>query len=203
MSQLQDRVQTFSCTAAIAQIESSLGRSIDDLFVNFYPPIAAASIAQVHPAEYSDETGHKKKCAVKVIRPNIRARFSKDLRGFYLIAHLQERYIPASRRLRPVRVVDTLAQTTRIEMDLRLEAAAISEMAENIQHDIGFRVPRIDWERTGRNVLTMEWIDGIRISEISKLKEAGFDLQALAITLIQSFLRHTLRDGFSRRYASW
>ncbi|OPB34877.1 2-polyprenylphenol 6-hydroxylase [Bartonella taylorii] len=196
LAQLQDRVQTFSCTAAIAQIESSLGRSLDDLFVNFYPPIAAASIAQVHPAEYNDETGHKKKCAVKVIRPNIRTRFAKDLRGFYLIAHLQERYIPASRRLRPVCVVDTLAQTTRIEMDLRLEAAAISEMAENIQHDVGFRVPQIDWERTGRNVLTMEWIDGIRISEISALKEAGFNLKTLATTLIQSFLRHTLRDGF-------
>ncbi|WP_455466995.1 2-polyprenylphenol 6-hydroxylase [Bartonella sp. B39] len=194
--QLQDRVQTFSCTNAIAQIENSLGRSINDLFVNFYPPIAGASVAQVHPAEYYDEEGHKKKCAVKVIRPNIRTRFAKDLRSFYLIAHLQERYIPASRRLRPVCVVDTLAQTTRIEMDLRLEAAAISEMAENIQHDSGFRVPQINWERTGRNVLTMEWIDGIRISEISALKEAGFDLQALAITLIQSFLRHTLRDGF-------
>ncbi|EJF76090.1 2-polyprenylphenol 6-hydroxylase [Bartonella birtlesii] len=194
--QLQDRVQTFSCSEAIAQIENSLGRSISDLFANFYPPIAAASIAQVHPAEYYDENGHKKKCAVKVIRPNIRSRFAKDLRGFYLIARLQERYIPASRRLRPVCVVDTLAQSTRIEMDLRLEAAAISEMAENIQHDVGFRVPKINWERTGRNALTMEWIDGIRISEISALKEAGFDLQALAITLIQSFLRHTLRDGF-------
>ncbi|WP_336293737.1 2-polyprenylphenol 6-hydroxylase [Bartonella sp. CB169] len=196
LAQLQDQVQTFSCTAAIAQIESSLSRSINDLFINFYPPIAAASIAQVHPAEYYDRNGHKKKCAVKVIRPDIRTRFAKDLKGFYLIAHLQERYIPASRRLRPVSVIDTLAQTTRIEMDLRLEAAAISEMAENIQHDAGFRVPQIDWERTGRNVLTMEWIDGIRISEISTLKEAGFDLQALAITLIQSFLRHTLRDGF-------
>ncbi|MBX4335307.1 2-polyprenylphenol 6-hydroxylase [Bartonella raoultii] len=194
--QLQDRVQTFSCTAAIAQIENSLGRPLNDLFVNFYPPIAAASIAQVHPAEYYDESGHIKKCAVKVIRPDIRTRFAKDLRSFYLIAHLQERYIPASRRLRPVCVVDTLAQTTRLEMDLRLEASAISEMAENIQHDTGFRVPHIDWERTGRNVLTMEWIDGIRISEVSALKEAGFDLKTLAITLIQSFLRHTLRDGF-------
>ncbi|AFR25781.1 2-polyprenylphenol 6-hydroxylase [Bartonella quintana] len=194
--QLQDRVQTFSCSAAIDQIESSLGRSINDLFVNFYPPIAAASIAQVHPAEYYDEAGHKKKCAVKVIRPDIRTRFAKDLRGFYLVAYLQERYMPASRRLRPVCVVDTLAQTTRIEMDLRLEAAAISEMAENIQHDTGFRVPQIDWERTGRNVLTMEWIDGIRISEIAALKEAGFDLKVLAVTLIQSFLHHTLRDGF-------
>ncbi|EJF85124.1 2-polyprenylphenol 6-hydroxylase [Candidatus Bartonella washoeensis] len=196
LAQLQDRVQTFSYTDAIIQIESSLGRSINDLFLDFYPSIAAASIAQVHPAEYYDKEGHKKKCAVKVIRPNIRTRFAKDLRGFYLIAHLQERYIPVSRRLRPVCVVDTLAQTTRIEMDLRLEAAAISEMAENIQHDLGFRVPQVDWERTGRNVLTMEWIDGIRISDICALKEAGFDLKALAITLIQSFLRHTLRDGF-------
>ncbi|WP_074381174.1 2-polyprenylphenol 6-hydroxylase [Bartonella doshiae] len=196
LSLLQDRVQTFSCTAAITQIEGSLGQPIHNLFTNFYPPIAAASIAQVHPAEYYDEAGCIKKCAVKVIRPNIRARFTKDLRSFYLIAHLQERYVPASRRLRPVCVVDTLAQTTRLEMDLRLEAAAISEMAENIQHDKGFRVPQINWERTGRNVLTMEWIDGIRISEISALKEAGFDLKALATTLIQSFLRHTLRDGF-------
>ncbi|WP_332065261.1 2-polyprenylphenol 6-hydroxylase [Bartonella sp. CB189] len=196
LAKLQDRVQMFSCTNAIAQIESSLGRSINDLFTSFHPPIAAASIAQVHPAEYYDVAGNKKKCAVKVIRPNIRTRFAKDLRSFYLIAHLQERYIPASRRLRPVCVVDTLAQTTRIEMDLRLEAAAISEMAENIQQDKGFRVPKIDWERTGRNVLTMEWIDGIKISDISALKDAGFDLQMLAITLIQSFLRHTLRDGF-------
>ncbi|WP_455477071.1 2-polyprenylphenol 6-hydroxylase [Bartonella sp. B41] len=196
LAQLQDRVQTFSHDDAIAQIENSLGRSISDLFVNFYPPIAGASIAQVHQAEYYNEEGHKKKCAVKVIRPNIRKRFSKDLRGFYLIAHLQERYIPATRRLRPVCVVDTLAQTTHIEMDLRLEAAAISEMAENTKHDEGFRVPKIDWERTGRNVLTMEWIDGIRISEISALKEAHFDLQMLATTLVQSFLRHALRDGF-------
>lgn len=196
LAQLQDCVQTFPCTAAIAQIESSLGRPMDDLFIDFCPPIAAASVAQVHPAEYYDETGHKKKCAVKVIRPNIRNRFAKDLKSFYLIARLQERYIPASRRLRPVRVVETLAQTTRIEMDLRLEAAALSEMAENIQNDVGFRVPFVDWERTGRDVLTMEWIDGIKMSNIPALKEAGFDLKNLATTLIQSFLRHTLRDGF-------
>ncbi|AGF73927.1 ubiquinone biosynthesis protein Aarf [Bartonella australis AUST/NH1] len=196
LAQLQDRVQTFPLASAIAQIENSLGRPINDLFTNFYPPIAAASVAQVHVAEHYDKKGYKKKCAVKVIRPDIRTRFNKDLKGFYLIAHLQERYIPASRRLRPVCVVDTLAQITRTEMDLRLEAAAISEMAENTQHDAGFRVPKVDWERTGRNVLTMEWIDGIKMSDISALKEAGFDLKALAATLIQSFLRHTLRDGF-------
>ncbi|MCZ2327962.1 2-polyprenylphenol 6-hydroxylase [Bartonella sp. F02] len=196
LAQLQDRVPTFPRTAAIAQIESSLGRSINDLFSNFHSPIAAASVAQVHPAEYYDEKGHKKKCAVKVIRPNIRARFAKDLKSFYFIAHLQERYIPSSRRLRPVCVVDTLAQITRIEMDLRLEAAAMSEMAENTKNDSGFRVPKVDWERTGRNVLTMEWIDGIKMSDIPALQEAGFNLKSLAVTLVQSFLRHTLRDGF-------
>ncbi|MCZ2203483.1 2-polyprenylphenol 6-hydroxylase [Bartonella sp. A05] len=196
LEQLQDRVQTFPCTAAIDQIENSLGRSINDLFIDFHPPIAAASVAQVHPAEYYDKTGRKKKCAVKVIRPNIRARFAKDLKSFYLIANLQERYVPASQRLRPVCVVDTLAHTIRIEMDLRLEAAAFSEMAENTKHDANFRVPAINWERTGRNVLTMEWIDGIKLSDIPALKKAGFDLKALAVTLMQSFLRHALRDGF-------
>ncbi len=81
-------------------------------------------------------------------------------------------------------------------MDLRLEAAALSEIAENTKDDPGFRVPRVDWERTGRDVLTMEWIDGIKMSNVEALKAAGHDLDRLADTLIQSFLRHTLRDGF-------
>lgn len=104
--------------------------------------------------------------------------------------------MPFTRRLRPVQVVETLSQTTRIEMDLRLEAAALSEIAENIKGDEGFRVPKVDWERTGRDVLTLEWIDGIKMSDIPALEAAGFDLKKLAETLIQSFLRHTLRDGF-------
>jgi ubiquinone biosynthesis protein len=81
-------------------------------------------------------------------------------------------------------------------MDLRLEAAALSELAENTADDPGFRVPKVDWERTGRDVLTMEWIDGVKMSDIDGLRAAGHDLDALADTLIQSFLRHTLRDGF-------
>src|SRR5690606_24351693 len=114
----------------------------------------------------------------------------------YMVARMQERHVPFTRRLRPVQVVETLQQTTRIEMDLRLEAAALSEIAENIKDDAGFRVPKVDWERTGRDVLTLEWIDGIKMSDISALEAAGFDLKKLAETLIQSFLRHTLRDGF-------
>lgn len=196
LATLQDRVETFPHEKAVAQIEGSLGRKIDDLFVEFGPAIAAASMAQVHPAMVRNPDGTLRKVAVKVIRPGVRNRFAKDLEGFYLAAELQERYVPASRRLRPVSVVDTLAQTTKIEMDLRLEAAAISEIAENTANDKGFRVPEVDWERTGRDVLTMEWIDGIKMSDVEALKTAGFDLNELAVTLMQSFLQHTLRDGF-------
>jgi len=192
---LQDRMATFPEALARQAIEASLGRTIDDLFSRFDPPIAAASIAQVHPAEVSDQNGTRQ-VAVKVIRPGVRQRFKHDLEAFYLVSELQERFIPASRRLRPVEITKTLEQTTRIEMDLRLEAAALSEMADNTRDDPGFRVPAVDWERTGRDVVTMEWIDGIKMSNVAGLRAAGHDLDAIADTLIQSFLRHTLRDGF-------
>ncbi|WP_081964099.1 2-polyprenylphenol 6-hydroxylase [Hoeflea sp. BAL378] len=195
LSGLQDRMATFPESLARAEIEASLGRPIDDLYARFDPPVAAASIAQVHPAEVMGETGLRK-VAVKVVRPGVRQRFQRDLEVFYLLSELQERFIPSSRRLRPVEITRTLEQTTRIEMDLRLEAAALSEMAENTKDDPGFRVPAVDWERTGRDVVTMEWIDGIKMSDVAGLKAAGHDLDTLADTLIQSFLRHTLRDGF-------
>ena len=192
---LQDRMATFPSDQAKRQIEDSLGRRIDTLFEDFGEPIAAASIAQVHPAHVLRETG-REKMAVKVIRPGIRERFADDIEAQYLVSRLQEQFHPPSRRLRPVEVTKTLEQTTRIEMDLRLEAAALSELADNTKDDPGFRVPKVDWERTGRDVVTMEWIDGIKMSNIFALQEAGFDLPALAQTLMQSFLRHTLRDGF-------
>jgi len=195
LAQLQDRMAFFPDSAARANIEGSLGRSISDLYTRFDPPIAAASIAQVHPGEVKTPEG-RKRVAIKVIRPGVRQRFANDLEAMYLMARLQEAYMPSSRRLRPVEVTRTLEQTTKVEMDLRLEAAALSEIAENTAKDPGFRVPKVDWERTGRDVITMEWIDGIKMSDVEALKAAGHDLDALADTLIQSFLRHTLRDGF-------
>jgi len=89
-----------------------------------------------------------------------------------------------------------LAQSVRLEMDLRMEAAALSEMAENTRNDPGFRVPKVDWERTGRRVLTVEWIDGTPLNDIDALRARGVDLVALGDTVIQSFLRHAIRDGF-------
>ncbi len=195
LAMLQDKMETFPKQQAVALIESSLGRPVGELFTSLGEPVAAASIAQVHPAEVLRD-GIPVKMAVKVIRPGVRRRFHQDLESYFLAARLQERYFPSTRRLRPVEVTETLAQTTRIEMDMRLEAAAISILAENIANDSGFRVPEVDWERTGGDVLTMEWIDGIKMSDVEALRAAGHDLKTIAANLVQSFLRHTLRDGF-------
>ena len=195
LASLQDRMDFFPTADSVAAVEGSLGRSVDALYIRFGEPVAAASIAQVHPAILMRE-GRETKVAVKIIRPGVRRRFHNDLESYFLASRLQERFIPSSRRLRPVEITKTLAQTTKIEMDLRLEAAAISELHENTEPDPDFRVPWVDWERTGRDVMTLEWIDGTKMSNVEALRAAGHDLEKLARSLIQTFLRHTLRDGF-------
>jgi len=196
LSYLQDKVPPFPREVAIAEIELTLGRRIDDLFVEFGEIVGAASIAQVHRARIRTRDGEERQVAVKVIRPGVRLAFRRELDAFAFIAKVLERVVKSSRRLRPVAVVETLAQSTRIEMDLRLEAAASSEMADNVAEDPGFRVPTIDWERTGRDVLTMEWVDGIKMNDVAAVAAAGHDLPALGVNLVQSFLRHSMRDGF-------
>ncbi len=195
LGRLRDEIDPFPEDEARATIERSLGRPVDDLFATFSPPIAAASIAQVHKAEIADDIGARP-VAVKVMRPGIRRRFKRDLDTFYEGARLVERVDPASRRLRPVAVVDTLARSVTLEMDLRLEAAALSEMAEASAGDPGFRVPRVEWDYTARDVLTLEWVEGLKMSDVAGLRDAGHDLPLLARRLMQAFLRQALRDGF-------
>ena len=180
--------------------KTALGGRLEDHFAEFGPPVAAASIAQVHKAVVV-ENGVPPAVAVKVLRPGIEKRFRRDLDSYFFAARQIERFHPPSRRLRPVAVVDTLAHSVEIEMDLRLEAAAISEMADNIAKDGDlpdgrFRVPTVDWRRTHKRVLTLEWIDGIPIADHAALRAAGFDLRALGLTVLRSFLRHAMRDGF-------
>jgi ubiquinone biosynthesis protein len=134
--------------------------------------------------------------AVKVLRPGIEQRFNQDLDSYFFAARMIERFHPPSRRLRPEAVVDTLAKSVAIEMDLRMEAAAISEMAENSKSDLGFRVPQVDWSRSARRVLTLEWIDGTPIADHAALRAQGHDLKAIGARLMQTFLRHAMRDGF-------
>ena len=193
LAALQDRLAPFPQEIAEAEIEKELNRPLKEVFSSFGPAIAAASIAQVHKAETVDG---KHPLAVKILRPNVKRRFKKDLDAFFFAARMMERWIEPVRRLKPVEAVKVLARSVDMEMDLRLEAAAMSEMAENTKDDPGFRIPKIDWQRTTGRILVSEWIDGIPLNEPEKLKAAGVDLKKLAENIIQSFLRHAIRDGF-------
>ncbi|OAF08174.1 ubiquinone biosynthesis protein UbiB [Bradyrhizobium centrolobii] len=195
LESLQDRLPPFPQEDAEAAIATSLERPLKDVFVSFGPPVAAASIAQVHRGEVLRD-GIRKPVAIKVLRPNVASRFRRDLSDFFFVAHRAEIYSAEARRLRLVEVVNTMSRSVAMEMDLRLEAAALSEMAENTQDDPDFRVPTVDWDRTTHNVLTLEWIDGIALNDHARLREAKVDLPDLGRKVIQSFLRHALRDGF-------
>lgn len=196
LSHLQDRLPPFSMDEARLAVEQALGGRLEDHFVSFGPPVAAASIAQVHKAEVLDPDGRRRTVAVKILRPGVERRFKADLDSYYFAASQIERFHPPSRRLKPIAVVDTLKRTTELEMDLRLEAAAISEMAENIAGDERFRVPTVDWRRTSRRILTLDWIDGTPISDLAALDARGLDKKELGLVVIRSFLKHAMRDGF-------
>jgi ubiquinone biosynthesis protein len=192
---LQDKMAPFPQVQAEAAVAAAFGRNLSDLFVSFGPAVAAASIAQVHRGEIQTPAG-RRAVAVKVLRPGIEARFKPDLAAFHFVARNAEAFSAEARRLRLIEVVGTLARSVAIEMDLRLEAAALSEMAENIKDDSDFRVPAVEWDLTARNVLTLAWIDGTPLNDRAALLAKGFDLARLSRAVIQSFLRHALRDGF-------
>jgi ubiquinone biosynthesis protein len=192
---LQDRMPPFPRAEAVRTVEIALGRPLDALFLSFSEPVAAASIAQVHRARVATADGEIT-VAVKVIRPGVREQFAREIHAMRFAARLFERFAPEMRRLRPQEVVETLARSVSIEMDLRLEAAAVSELAENTRDDPDFRVPRPEWDLTARDVLTTEWIDAIRLNDLPAIDAAGLDRVALARTVIQSFLRHAIRDGY-------
>src|SRR6202161_3217527 len=195
LERLQDRVAPMSRETAVAIIEASFGMKIESLFESFGEPVAAASIAQVHRAEVKTDEGMRA-VAVKVLRAGTERRFARDLADMLFAARFAESLTPEFRRLRLTQVVETLARSVRMEMDFRLEAAAASEFAENSSNDQEVRAPAVDWNRTTREVMTMEWIDGVPVTDPERLTDLGFDPPALARTLIQTFLRTALRDGF-------
>jgi ubiquinone biosynthesis protein len=195
LESLQDRLPPFSMTEAETVVSASLEKPVAELYASFSPPVAAASIAQVHRAEV-ERGGVRHTVAVKVLRPNVAAQFRRDLGDFFFVARNAEKYSAEARRLRMIEIINIMSRSVTMEMDLRLEAAALSEMAENTANDPDFRVPTVDWDRTSHNVLTMEWIDGIALNDHARLEAANVDLPDLGRKVIQSFLRHALRDGF-------
>jgi ubiquinone biosynthesis protein len=194
LESLQDRLPPFPTGIARAEIARAFGLPVDALFAAFGEPIAAASIAQVHPAQTTDEP--PRHVAVKILRPGIEAEFARDLSAFARAARIVERLSPEARRLRAGAVVDTLARSVALELDLRMEAAAASELAERTGSDGDFRVPDVDWQRTSERVLTTEWVDGTALRDPDALAAAGHDPKHIAVLLIRAFLTQALRDGF-------
>lgn len=191
LSRLQDKMPAFDQAEAEAVVVAELGLPLSELFSEFGPALAAASVAQVHRAKTADG----RDVAVKVLRPNIEDRLAKDIAAMKLGARLVEGIIPAARRLEPRKFVDTVARATELETDLRLEAASASEIAEASASIENFHVPNVDWERCARRVLTTGWVDGIPLTDLPALDAAGIDREALAITLTQAFLGCAMDHG--------
>ena len=194
LAQLQDRLPPFPTAEARAVIADSLFRPADELFASLSEPVAAASIAQVHKGEIAGDPPIS--VAVKVLRPGVVEQFARDLSAFALAARLAERHIAAARRLRPVAMVQIVAASVALELDLRMEGAGASELEERTRNDPDFRVPHIDWSRTSDRVLTSEWIDGISVRDRDALIAAGHDPKRIANLVVRSFLTQALRDGY-------
>ena len=192
---LQDKLPPFSLLEAKGIVKSDLGEDNYNLIIDLSEPIAAASIAQVHKAQINDN-GTIKDVAIKILRPNIKKIFNEEIDALMLFAFLIESFIKKTKRLKLVEVVFLLKEITNLEMDLRFEAAAANEYAENTKNDIGFRVPQIYWNFTSENVMTLDWVDGISIRETEELKNRNFNTEKIAEDIIQNFLRHAVRDGF-------
>jgi len=193
LSKLQDDLPPAPFAAIKRIIESSFGAPLESLYSEFdEAPIGAASIAQVHRAV----TTEGRDVAVKVLRPGIEEEFAKAIDTYEWAAAHVENFGGEAARLRPRLVVAQFKQWTARELDLQREAASASELRENMIAEPGYYVPEIDWRRTARRVLTLEWLDGIKLNDRDALIEAGQDCHALAMTLVRAFLRQAVVDGF-------
>jgi ubiquinone biosynthesis protein len=221
LSRLQDRLAPFPASEARAAIAAAFGQPVEMLFESFDDrPVSAASIAQVHyavvratrepgdraqdtrdaagaPIEPPIETGiEPREVAVKILRPGIEAALARDIDLLYWIAEWVETTQPRLRRLKPVEVVATFAATVRTEMDLRLEAAAASELAENFADDPTYRVPEVDWRRTARRVMTQARLTGIAMDDREAMAAAGLDIDEVLARAAAIFFRQVFRDGY-------
>jgi len=193
LAKLQDQVPPFPEVEALRVIETALGGKVAQLFSEFsHAPLASASVAQVHAARL--HTGEE--VVVKVLRPGIEPVIARDLELLYVLARLALRYWPEARRLRPVEVVDEFRKTLHDELDLRVEAANASRLRANFADSRLLYVPKVHWDLTRREVMVMERIHGIPVSNVDALRAAGIDMQRLAHHGVEIFFTQAFRDGF-------
>ncbi|AFX98959.1 2-polyprenylphenol 6-hydroxylase [Candidatus Endolissoclinum faulkneri L2] len=193
LTHLQDRLPPFDYAIARSILEHELGAPIETLFSEFNAtPVAAASIAQVHRAITSDG----RKVAVKILRPYIETAIARDLSLLSWIARILQRNLAKSHRFKPVDIINVFRDTLKIEIDLRLEAAASIELAENFIGDKSFAVAEVDWDRTTSRVFTNAWIDGFRIDDTKALAKANLEATMLLTRAAAVFFNQVFRDGF-------
>ena len=193
LSLLRDRLPPFSAELAKMTIEAELEKPIDSLYSKFEEkPAAAASIAQVHFAI----TLEGDPVAVKVLRPGIEQAFAVELDFIYWAMHILEKCFPKIRRLKLKDAIDIISDTVVQELDLRLEAAAGDELRKNFANDQTFKVPKMDWKRTSKRVLTVERVDGWSINNGSELREQGYDASKIVADLARVIFLQIFRDGF-------
>ncbi len=190
---LQDSLPPVPFAQIKHQIERSFERPLEELFSSVDPePVGAASIAQVHRAV----TTEGREVAIKVLRPDIREKFARDIATYeWAAAHL-EALGGEAMRLRPRLTIANFKRWTNSELDLRREAASASELADAMRGVEGYRIPEIDWDRTNGRVMTIEWVDGVKISNRDALLEAGHDMSDLARRLVLAFLNQAISGGF-------
>ena len=190
---LQDALPPVPFEVIRQAMQASFERPLETLFTEIEPvAIGAASIAQVHRATTTDG----RRVAVKVLRPGIEADFARALDTYEWAAAQVEAMGGEAARLRPRLIIDTFKRWTARELDLRREAASASELAEGMEAVPDFTIPTIDWQRTTGRVMTLEWIDGIKLSDREALIAAGHDVSQLAGNLVRAFLRQAIAEGF-------
>jgi ubiquinone biosynthesis protein len=191
LGRLKDRLPPFSRTVALDTINAELGGT-EELFAGISEAMAAASIAQVHQAIVPRQGV----VAIKVLRPRIERKLAKEMAALRFLAQAIEVFSPRSRRLEPVRFIDTVSSALERELDLRLEAGAAAEFREVAAKDGYLCVPEIDWTRSSKRVMTLDWIDGTPLTDLRALDKAGADRSELAIAITRGFLAAALDYGF-------
>ncbi len=193
LAKLQDRVPPFPGDIARARIEEALGSTVDTLFGSFdESPLAAASIAQVHAATLIDGRA----VVVKVLRPGMREVIGRDIEVLHTLAALAERYWADSQRFQPTEVVAEYEKTVLNELDLMREAANASQLRRNFAGSAMLHVPEVHWELCRREVMVMERIHGVQVSDVAKLHAAGTDIQKLAENGVKIFFTQVFSHNF-------
>jgi len=190
LGRLKDQLPPFATDLSRAEVERALGRPLAQVFAEFGEPVAAASLAQAHRARLTDG----REVAVKVLRPAIERRVSRDVKTLERAAALAEAW-PAARRLEPRAFAATVARALALELDLRMEAAAADELGKAMAVDGFVQAPAVVWDAVARRVLTLEWATGMPLSDPTALDHPGLDRKRTAEALVRGFLTQALDHG--------